>query len=203
MNASAAVMASAVPRRSPGDAGSGERRFAGGEPRRAKFFRQQRIRLLGECARLVLVIVPAAGRCRCRRATPPAIRKGGPCRVDGERDELLPLAQDLDRRQLEALERRFGAIDEQPLRRPADAHRRGVAQPFARQFLDADRHLAVGDVDVDRDNGAAGDADPGVRPLAPDARPRARSSPGGNVSSSRDNRAKRRRRTAPASWCPA
>ena len=70
---------------------------------------------------------------------------------------------------LDALERFYGAIDQQPLGCPADAQRRRVAQPFAGELLDAKRQLGiVGDIDVDRSHGAAHDADTRVGPAAPE-----------------------------------
>ena len=44
---------------------------------------------------------------------------------------------------LDALERLHGAVDQQPLRRPPDAQRRRLAEPLARQPLDAMRQLGI------------------------------------------------------------
>ena len=83
-------------------------------------------------------------------------------------DELLAEAEHLQRMALDALERLHGAVDQQPLGRPPDAQRRRVAEPLARKLLDAMRQLGiVGDIDVDRGDGAADDADAGVGPAAP------------------------------------
>ena len=88
--------------------------------------------------------------------------------MNGVGDELLAQAQHLQRMPLDALERLRGAVDQQPLGRPADAQRRRVAEPLARQLLDAVRQLGIiGDVDVDRRDGATDDADAGVGPAAP------------------------------------
>ena len=128
MNESAAVTASAVPRNSP--AASVVRRAVSLPPsrRRPQVFRQQRVCFFSESVRLRLGDQRQPADVDLgQRLLRPFVRAAG-VGMHGEGDELLPLAEDLDRRQLEALERRLGAIDEQPLRRPADAQRRGFAK---------------------------------------------------------------------------
>ena len=88
--------------------------------------------------------------------------------MDGVGDELLAQAEHLQRMPLDAFERRHGAVDQQPLRRPPDAQRRRVAQPLARELFEAMRQLGIiGDIDVDGGDGAADDPDAGVGPAAP------------------------------------
>lgn len=61
-----------------------------------------------------------------------------------------------------------GAIDQQAFWSPADAQRRGVAQPGAGELLNSERHVRVGqDVDVDGSHAAADNTDAAVRPAGP------------------------------------
>src|SRR5262245_59679022 len=83
-------------------------------------------------------------------------------------DELLSEAEHLQRMALDALERRDGAVDEEPLGRSPDAQRRGVAEPLSRQPLDAVRDLDIAhDIDVNRGDSAAGDSNAGLGPTPP------------------------------------
>ena len=75
-------------------------------------------------------------------------------------DELLAEAQHLQRMPLDALERLRGAIDQQALGRPADAQRRACRPAARAPVLDCERQLGIlGDIDVDRGDRAADDAD--------------------------------------------
>ena len=138
------------------------------KPRRPQVLRQQRVCFFSESARLRLSDRRQPTDVDLgQRLLRPFVGAAG-AGVNGKGNELLSVAEHLDRRQLEAIERRLRAINEQPLRCPADAQRRGFAKALLGERCDADRHLAVGDIDVDGGDGAAGDADGGVRPLAPD-----------------------------------
>lgn len=151
-----------------GDAQPLGRWLAATKPRRPQAFRQEHVRLVDERPRLRLADQRQPADIDVgERLFRPFVRPAG-VGMDGKGDELLSLAEDLDRRSLDPLERCCGAVDEQPFRRPADAQRRGLAQHLAREGLDAQRHLGVGDIDIDGGDSPAGNADPGVGPLAPD-----------------------------------
>ncbi|GIX15398.1 MAG: hypothetical protein KatS3mg118_3357 [Paracoccaceae bacterium] len=101
----------------------------------------------------------------------PLVRPGiGPAGIGmlGIGHELLPEAEDFQRRAPDPGEWLGRPIDEEPLRCLADPERRGVAQPFAGQAFDAQRQLAIlGDVDVERGDRAADDPDAAAGPGRP------------------------------------
>ena len=87
--------------------------------------------------------------------------------MNGEGDELPPLGQDLQRRPLRTGERHVRPVHQQPLRRAADAQQWRVAQHVASEPFQPVSHVVVEHVDVDADQGAAGQTDGGVRPRRP------------------------------------
>ena len=128
MKASAACTASGVPCWAWPQRGC--RRLAS-DARRPQLLRQQRERLVEECPRLRLVDRRQAADVEIGQPLlRPVVRTAG-AGMDGVGDELLAEAEHLQRMPLEALERRRGAIDQQPLRRAPDPQCRRVAQPLA------------------------------------------------------------------------
>ena len=166
MKASAARTASGVPRWRRG-AGDSARSGAARQPRRPELLRQQRHGLVEKGARLRLIDRRQALQIEIgERLLRPIVGPAG-VRMNGDRRRTAGRAHEhLQRVALDALERRRGAVDQQPLRArgrsAAPGCRQAARAPAARGGCASSG--VVGDIDVDGGDGAAGDADASVRP---------------------------------------
>ena len=94
-------------------------------------------------------------------------RRGGPVPILGQAAADAGLAK-ADEPPAERSDFKLAREDQQAFRRPADAQRRGVAQPGAGELLNSERQVRVRqDVDIDSRNAAADNTDAAVRPARP------------------------------------